>query len=285
MSLESVEKALRDNDAVKNHEEVLAEKKALKAEVLRQKEEARERGERHSNQVRELEEKISELLSPRIRYKKNSYTPQAFSKLVSSEIEKEHLARIKQGIEAKWAIEAPLRTREALKRELAGGLQKCSPEIRAIIEQNAAKKADAILHDRASWPQWFIDLYEAAVKQGVQRGLDSTFNSRVNEEASREIFRRVNIAWPKFLAERVTPRFQGNLISQLQRFNETIIVRCDKCGNEYLFNLTPDNIAGLIKDPHILIRCLNPSCRNLFGPHNFPLTLGYLIYYLTKNQT
>jgi hypothetical protein len=178
-----------------------------------------------------------------------------------------------------------VRTRDALKRELAGGLEKCSTEIRTIIEHNIAKKVDAILHNRASWPQWFTVIYEAAVQQGVQRGLDATFHNMVDEEASKEVLRRVNIAWPKFLAERVTPRFQGSLISQLQRLNETIIVRCDKCGNEYMLNLMPDNIAGLIKDPYILVRCLNPGCRDLFGPHSFPVTLGYLIFYLTKNPS
>jgi hypothetical protein len=84
MFLESVEKALRDNDAVKNHNQVLAENEALNAKIAKLEQEARDREERQKSQVRALEEKISELLSPRIRYKKNNYTPQAFSRLVSS---------------------------------------------------------------------------------------------------------------------------------------------------------------------------------------------------------
>ena len=285
MSFESVEKALRDTKAVKNYEPVLTENESLKAENQGLRQEAIEREERYSNQIRALKEENSELQSHRIRYKRDSYTPQEFSKLVSNEVEKAHMERIKKGIETKWAMEAPVRTKEALKRELSLGIDGCAPEIRAIIEQHAAKRVDAMLRDRASWPKWFIDLHEGIVRQGVQSGLDATFNSRVDEAANKEIAYRANIAWPKFIMEKVAPQFQASLISQLRKLCETIIVSCNKCGNEYQVNLTPDEISTLIKEPYLYCRCLNPSCRDLFGPHYFPITLSNFIYHLIKTQS
>ena len=95
-----------------------------------------------------------------------------------------------------------------------------------------------------------------------------------------------NILWPQYMQNYITPKFQGDIKNLLMKLSDKIRIRCDKCGMEYDFTFNPNEIAFLIKEPRMLIRCSNPVCRDFIFPHNFPVSLGDIIYNLTtKNNS
>jgi len=174
--------------------------------------------------------------------------------------------------------------REAVKKEILSYPTGCFPETRTAIESQGSKHAETILRNTYTWPQWFKTHYQQEVNLGVQNGLDKAFNDRVDQKATEETNRRTNIAWPLFVQQHITPKFQGSLRNQLLKLTETHRVWCDKCGKEYEYTPTPDEIAVLLRESRILLRCLNPACRDFIFPHIFPVSLGGIIYNLTTKN-
>ncbi len=281
MSLSSVEKALKDSEAIKYYDSTKEEKSALEDEVISLKNQMSDKTSKYEGTIQKLEGRVAELEGLRIRFNENHYTLESFEKLVSTTVEKAYHAKIKSGVEDRWAAEAPSRVKEALKRDLSGFPWNCSPEARTAIESAGKTQAESILSNKFLWPPWFKGQVDEEVRRLVGAGLDEEFNRRVNDQASKEIARRVNYEWPKFLSEKVTPKFQGTLTDQLKMLNQTIRIYCDRCGSGYDVDVGPELMAFLIKEPSYNFRCTNASCRDWIFPHNFPLTLGYVIYYIT----
>jgi hypothetical protein len=283
MSLSDVENALKDAEALKYYDPLKVKNADLTEENKRLKTEKSETRIRYEDRIKSLENIIAEKDKTRITYKKEHYTPKDFDKLVTSKLEKEYRASINKEVNERWAAEAPGMVKEATKKEILSYPKSCNPETRTVIESQGAKHAENIFRYRYTWPPWFQTIYQQEVNLGVQKGLDKAFWDNVNQRATEEINRRVNYEWPKFISEKVTPRFQGTLIDQLKRLNQTIQINCDKCGSRYNVDIGPDTIAALIKEPWVSIKCLDPSCKDLrILPHSFPLTLGYVICYITS---
>ena len=281
MSLSDVEKALGNSEAIKNYEPLKLEKAASDEEVARLRREMTEMKAKYEGKIAELEGKLATHEGLRIKYNKIRYTTKSFEKLISSTVEKEYRAKINSEVEAKWEVESPRMVREAVNLDISGYPWKCSPQAKMVIESAGRNYADTILRDKLLWPPWFKGQVDEEVKWRVGKGMDEAFSQRVNDQASKEITRRVNQEWPKYISEKVSPHFVGMLTEQLKKLNQTIEVFCDRCGSGYYVDLGPDLIAALIREPRVNIRCSNPSCRDLLWPHSFPLTLGYVIYYIT----
>jgi hypothetical protein len=282
MSLSDVENALKDAEALKYYDPLKVKNADLTEENIRLKTEKSETQMRHEDQITSLKNIIVEQGKQRITYMKDHYTPKDFDKLVKAKVEQEYRASINREVNERWAAEAPGMVKEATKKEILSYPKSCEPETRTAIESQGAKHADTILRNRYTWPQWFQTLYQQEVNNGIKKGLDKAFNDRVDQKATEEINRRVNYEWPKFISEKVTPRFQGTLTDQLKRLNQTIQINCDRCGTSYNLDIGPDTIAALIKEPSVGVKCPNPSCKDLLIlPHIIPLTLGYVIYYIT----
>ena len=282
MSLSDVENAIKDAEALKYYDAQKGENAALREEVKLLKTEKSETRIRYEDRIKDLESRVAEQGSLKITYKKEHYTPKDFDKLVKAKVEQEYRASINREVNERWAAEAPSLVKEATKKEILSYPKSCNPETRTAIESQSIKQANSILQNRYTWPQWFQTHYQQEVNLGVQNGLDRAFNDRVNQKAMEEINRRVNYEWPKFILEKVTPMVRGALTDLLKRLNQTIQINCDRCGSRYNIDIGPDTIAALIKEPWIGIKCPNPSCRDLLIiSHSFPLTLGYVIYYIT----
>lgn len=285
MSLSDVENAIKDAEALKFYDSMKENNATLEEEGHRLKIEKSEMQTRYEDRIMELENQLAQEKGVRITYKKAHYTPKEFDRLVASRVEREHHADINRKVRERWVAEAPGLVREAVKKEILSYPSSCSPETRTTIETQAIKHAETILRNRLTWPQWFQTYYRQEVNTGVQNGLDKAFNDSVDKKAAEEIHRRVNLAWPLFVQQYITPKFQGSLAEQLMRLRGTHKVRCDKCGCEYDYTPTSEQIAVLLREPRILCRCLNPACRDLIFPHNFPVSLGDIIYNLTTNTT
>jgi hypothetical protein len=281
MSLSDVENAIKDAEALKFYDPQKKENAALREEVKLLKTEESEIRMRYEDRITSLESIIAEQGSVRITYKREHYTPEQFDKLVAARVERECRAMINKEVNERWAAEAPRLVREAAKREILSYPESCQPETRKAIEAQGAKHAENILRYRYAWPSWFQTIYQQEVNLGVQKGLDKTFWDNVNQRTTKEITRRENIAWPLFVQQHITPKFQNCLRSQLTKLSETMKIRCDKCGMEYDYTPTPEEIAALIREPRIFYHCQNPDCRDFLFPHNFPVSLGGIIYNLT----
>jgi hypothetical protein len=282
LSLSDVENAIKDAEALKYYDAQKGENAALREEVKLLKTEKSETRIRYEDRIKDLESRVAEQGSLKITYKKEHYTPKDFDILVKAKVEQEHRASIDREVNERWVAEAPSLVREATKKEILSYPTGCSPETRKAIELQGSKHADTLLRSRDTWPIGFHKYYQNEVNAGVKMGLDKVFYDSVNRKATEEINRRVNYEWPKFILEKVTPIVRGALTDLLKRLNQTIQINCDKCGSRYNIDIGPDMITSLIKEPWVGIKCQNPSCKDLLIiPHSFPLTLGYVIYYIT----
>jgi hypothetical protein len=284
VSFDSLEKTIRETDAVTNYEALKATKQDIENELIRVKQESSERDRRYISRIKTLENRVEELEKCSIRYRRKSYSPEEFRREVLKGVVAECQNKVDQGINDKWLKEAPQRTAAALKKDISN-YPNCSPETYHAIESAAMKQADIILQDEAKWPAWFKEKVDNIINKGIRHGLDTAFNSRVDIKATEELNRRINYTWPQYIAKNVTALFQGTLREQLNRLSEPILVKCDRCGTEYELWLTPENISSLIIGQQILIKCSNLQCKSLWWWHTFPLSLGQVIYYLTTRKT
>ena len=155
------------------------------------------------------------------------------------------------------------------------------PETRELIDSLVRTQRDILLSNRNLWPPWFQTIYETEVQAGTERGLDAKFDQRVEDTAQGRLNVLINIEWPRYI-NNANRFFRRSLSEQLMMLQSPIKVICDRCGTNYEFILSPQDIADLIKKPFIKISCLTEGCRDFLRPHGIPISLADLILQVEK---
>lgn len=270
MSLEKVSDYLDKMKAVAHYDKVVEERDML----VRQLEDGRERDR---DELDQLEKKISQLESLRVKYSESTFTLEEFDMLVEDRFRKWKEDVMEEAVESRWEREGPRRLMQMLRAELQVYPEGCFPQLRERLDSAALKKRDELLSNRHSWPKWFRDRYRIEVQQGIQLGIDEAFNTRVEFNANERLQQLIQVEWPRFVEENITPFCRNSLKSQLTNMVYTFIVICEKCGTTREVTLTPDNLAELIKKPSITTDCRNPRCMDFLWRHRILITLGMVI--------
>lgn len=220
----------------------------------------------------------------RRKYPKGTYSIEEYDAQVQAGISEEIQKQIKRGVEKLWQTEKPVLILNAVKNELKLYPEKCLPETRSLVDNKANKARDILLRSEDSWPPWFVSLYNDKIQSNVKNGLDARFYTLVEEKSQQETNRKVNIEWPNYVRNYMTPRFQSLWRAELMKLTTVYRFSCDRCGLEMDLPLTADTLACLIQQPNLVVQCLNPNCRDLLWSHKIPINLGQVLYTLTKKS-
>ncbi len=270
MSLEKVSDSLDKMKAVAHYEKVVEERDML----VRQLEDDRER---YRDELEQREKTITQLRSLRVKYSASNYTLEEFDMLVDDKFRKWKEEGMEEAVESRWEREAPHRLMQMLRAELQAYPEGCLPQLRERLDSAALKRRDELLSNRHSWPEWFRDRYRIEVQQGIQLGINEAFNTRVEFNAEKRLQQLIQVEWPRFVEENITPFCRNSLKSQLTNMGYMLLLTCEKCGTAMEVTLTPDNLAELIKKPSLTVDCWNPRCRGFLWPHRIHITLGMVI--------
>ena len=284
MSFKGMEKSLRESEAITGYEALKAKSIEQEKENDRLQSELRALKESHAHEMFEMKLRQAALEKVSIQYKNKKYSLKDFDILVEREVIKKYGDNIDRDLESRWTKDSPKLIEDGVRKEVAAFPTGCSQATFNVINERAVQRRDSMLRDPGLWPQWFQDLYNRNVSDDVGAGLNATFFQKLKERVDQEVRQKLTVEWPKFVNTQIIPQFQGSLRSQLQKLNTTFIIGCDKCGQEYEVEITPDLIADLIKNPQIFRECQNPSCKDRFGRHKFPIDLGYLILCIIQRE-
>ncbi len=276
MSLEKVSDYLDKMKAVAHYDKVMEERDIL----ARQLEDERER---NRDELEQRENTITQLKSLKVKYCESNFTLEEFDKLVEDRFRTWKEEGMEEAVESRWEREAPHRLMQMLRAELQAYPEGCLPQLRERLDSAALKKRDELLSNRHSWPKWFRDKYRSEVQQGVQLGIDEAFNTRVEFNAEKRLQQLIQVEWPRFVEENVTPFCRSSLKSQLTNMGITFIVTCEKCGTAMEVTLSPDNLAELIKKTSITADCWNPRCMDFLRHHRIHITLGMVIGVIVRS--
>jgi hypothetical protein len=138
--------------------------------------------------------------------------------------------------------------------------------------------------NRSKWPEYLQNLFRSELSKGIERGLDEDFKKRVEEQVNIRFQQLIQVEWPKFIEEMITPFCQTSIKNQLGKISLPLNIWCDRCGTQIDVTLTPDDMVKLIKRRRISRRCSNPNCRFLGRPTMVSLTLGKIIVNIIESQ-
>jgi len=280
MSMEAVERYIRDLEAIKNYSKVVKERDELskKAGALEAslKSTSEELARFRELKVRLIDGREISLDEAR----------RDFLTAMDGEIEKRASERF-EALKLQYEAKMPQLVYQRLVETLKGRLW--SREIATVIRAEVEKRVDGILYHSENWPDRFKEYYQKEVGAGVKSGLDSEFERRVEERAQARARERlselVNAVWPLWFGQNIAPR-----ITELERkANENALqllrgpwpFTCDRCGTKFDDELTSFGVERLLAKGQIQIECVNPACEDhsLFSSrrHRFQVTLYDLI--------
>ena len=279
MSIDTVERYLQELEAIKNYPQVKREKEKLfqKAEELKVS---------LDNALKE----VSSLKSSRANLYGAEMTLEEarldFIRVQDAEVEKraaDRFEKLKADYESKMPQLVYQKLRDILKQP------RLPEEIAKLIDTEAKKKADAILHDQNNWPEWFKKFHEEEVKKKVNAGLNEEFNARVETAAVARARQRLNeltsTEWPAWYQANVEPRII-ELETKINTGALQLLIgpwgfTCDQCGTSSNAELTAGEIEQLLRTGQIKVACANPDCEDhsLFSTrrHTFQVSLYNLI--------
>ena len=279
MSIETIEKYLQELEAIKNYPQVKREKEELshKIEALKV---SLDNALKEVSSLKRLKAKLggAEMTLEEARLD--------FIQTQDAEVERRaagSFEKLKADYESKMPQLVYQRLRDILKQPvLPGGIAK-------LIDTEAKKKADAILRDQSSWPEWFRKIYEEEVKKKVSAGLNQEFDARVETAAMARARQRLNelttTEWPAWYQENVEPKIAEleNKINAgaLQLLNGPWVFTCDRCWTRFDAQVTAEGIEQLLRSGQFKLTCANPECEDhsLFSTrrHTFQMSLHDLI--------
>ncbi len=285
MSFESVEKYIRDLEALKQYPEVKRERGALaeenavlkdkvaglekevvdvKVEFARESERRKAAGdglevkaslaEKLEAELGGVSEELKALKDFEIKSTggRNLTLEQAreeFLKAQESEIERranEKFEVLKADLETKM----PGLVHDKLVETL--GKQPWPKEIAGAIESKAGQMASEILRDKERWPSWFKEFYLKEVKAGISTGLNIEFERGVEKGATERAGKLSDLE----------AKIKVNAIRALE--GPWRGIKCDRCGVERgAFKLTEDGISDMLTMEYIELECINPHCEDL----------------------
>jgi len=288
MSMETIERHIRELEAIKNYNKVVEEREEL------------------FRKVAALEANLKSTCDELARYKEiKVHLPegrevsldgarQDFLRARDAEIEKragERFEALKLQYETKMRHLVYQRLVEILKGRA------WPAEIATVIRAEANQRADGILYDKERWPDRFKEYYQKEVGAGIKSGLDSEFEKRVKENADAKAQARlselVNTVWPVWFAQNIEPR-----VAELERkANENAFqllrgpwtFTCDRCGVNCSEELAPFGIEQLLRKGRVEIDCVNPACEDVSffsrRGHRFQVSLHELIEVYIRRES
>jgi len=260
--METVERYIRDLEAIKNYNKVVEERE----ELLRK--------------VAVLEANLKSTCDELARYKEiKVHLPeggevslagarQDFLRARDAEIEKRATQRF-ETLKREYEIKMPQMVHQRLIQVVKD--RAWPAEIAAVVRAEAEERVDRILYEKEKWPNRFKGYYQKEVGAGIKSGLDSEFEKRVKENADAKAQARlselVNQAWPVWFAQNTEPR-----VAELERkANENAVqllrgpwaFTCDRCGVNCSAELAPFGIEQLLRKGRVEIDCVNPACEDV----------------------
>lgn len=317
LSLEKIERDIRELDAIRHYPEVKTERDDLltKVQVLQ-------------GRVSELESHGADALSrgDRLEAELNSKGKQYQTEL---EARDEHLSRVndqnsilqanvkeleeaKTLADGKTLSEAIKAFKVARNREIAQEAEILFIERKVKWEREqkpreASRKAYEMLNQiidtlRGSEPHAFpkdlLDLMlpekvSAIMKDEMNRRINTEFKRRVEEESiiktKVKLDKLKREEWPKWLKANVGPKareFSEQIYADsLRSINRTFSMTCDQCGTRQSHEMTPERIAYLLSPDPLgflpgrgLVECINPTCIEWGFRHHLRVQLKDIIF-------
>jgi hypothetical protein len=268
--LKNVTEAPKLRERIKELEQKLAQEETRNKQRLQDKE----------KEIEQLLHVISlknvymkELEEPRIRYKKDQYSPKEFRALIKAEVDK----YIKKQIQVKAKKLAEKLLPKYVTDEISRYPERCAVATKQMIENQAKIYRDFTLLNPSTWPPLLIDKVEERANALANQIMNEEFEKKVSRQAWYELNKLIEVYWPKQLTEKVTPFIQSSLRSQLLKLTHTIHFDCGRCGASQYLTMVPNDIATLLKKSRIIINCIHCQKR-------ISLTLGELLWTIVNND-
>jgi hypothetical protein len=274
MSMENTERYLQELEAIKNYAEVKRDKEKL----------AQENKELRANLDGALKEGSS-LRSSKAKLDGAEMTLEEarldFIRAQDAEVEKraaDRFDKLKADYESKLPQLVYERLGDTLKQP------RLPQEIAKLIDTEANQKADAILRQENTWPQWFKKLCDDAVKKKVSAGLNQEFDARVETAATaraqQKLTELTDIQWPAWYGANIEPRI-AELESKIyvgvfELLKGPWVLTCDRCATNFTTELTVEGIEQMLRTGQIKVACTNPSCEDtgFFSSHRHTLSVS-----------
>ncbi|MCD6511695.1 MAG: hypothetical protein J7K45_03805 [Thaumarchaeota archaeon] len=308
MSLENIDRYIRELEAIKRYPQVKSERdsllernKKLESELASEKkrvEKLLKANKKLKDRVNAMGEEIENLKADL------GAKEETIERLESRVSELEGLRATAEGKTLKEAEEEFLKAREREIRDAAErrfeqmkfGWEK-SEKPKEVLE-GAVKVLKHVLEVLSEpEPRHFSkevadaglpEKVEAMINSEVERRIDAEFQRRVEEESERKALEKLerlkSDEWPRWYSTYVEPRiqeleskFKSNAISALRG---PWYVTCDKCGTRFQTELKAEDIESLLRTGNAWIECVNPNCVDLFrffGRHRIKIQLRDLI--------
>lgn len=213
-----------------------------------------------------------------ITYNKKNYSPVAFEALIDSRFSEKTERKIKTRVQRLFNANI-----DNLVRKEIAKYPNCRNDTTRVIETQVAQKIDTILYNKANWPPRFHNYLSVEARKEATRLKNNDYYMEVDQGAAKRLEELKNGAWRRYIdnykASSLTPFLQNSIRQQIISLQEVFEVNCPKCGNVITFQLTNDNLSGLVNDRPAKITCM--YCKGFWGPTTFPINLGQVFWALT----
>ncbi len=145
------------------------------------------------------------------------------------------------------------------------------------VNINGRMRSDSILNNPGTWPNWFNIIQEADAERRTLKLMDHKFKKKVENRAQERLSQIEKEKWPVYVRNKVVPFFQKKIIDQLMTLSEKISIKCPKCDQSYVVDLTPEEMRQLISKRSTRLFCSNDQCRNIFGKQSMSISFEELL--------
>lgn len=281
MSLERMERYIKEMEALRNYDRFKKERDQLFQEKFQLKNSLEKVGQERNRLEQELQEKDKELNHLR-------------------ETEKSKDERLKKNADAIKNLRSRVKTLEDLKAIVDGKtLSEAECAFLKTKEEEVKRRADEAFNSRRDkWERKekpnavfneaikeLTDILDVLSRPGPQyfrkELVDAGVPLKVKEIISSQVNKRLDIEWPKWFetnietrAEAIKDEIKQNALKLLKDYWE---VKCDECGCVQTYEFTSQDLATLLRNGYTTRECANPNCNNQFGRHEIRMDLKLLI--------
>lgn len=266
MSFEKVIDYLDKIEAVTNYEQVTKQNSNL-----------RKWYNAHKKRIQNLENEVKRQNDIRIKYKDDAYDLDEFQTLVESSAEKWKKNLLATLLEEKWETEKDSLVEETIQHYMLNYPDNCPANIYNQIYATAVEESEKLLRNKNLWPLWLKRDIEKETERRTLSRMDEEFDKRVEQTAQSRLWVLATERWPVFVRERTTPFFQQSFKDQFMALSQNIEFKCNKCGEECIADLGPEDMRLLVINGNFRVGCCNENCRGFFGRTKITLTFDEVI--------
>lgn len=236
MSWKQFEELLDKSEAILNFDHYKRETARLTRELEQEK-------KLRADDTQRLENEISKLKNLRVKYGENMYSLEEFDVIVQKGLEEAKEKKIEKSIQDRWTRESSALLEQRLKVEFQKYPNNCSPLLKSLVDSRAINRMNELLKNPATWPKWFLELHSKKVEQDINKGLNDAFYIKVEEGARRKLQELVQIRWPQYIEEKITPFCMNSIKNQLISLSQPLHIACNRCGTQMDVTMSSDDIA------------------------------------------